>query len=160
MKRSGHGSGIEGHKFLTAPDQIRALLNDRLQGRGLVTCQALRVQKDGKASLANAGHQAPYLNGRELEMEGALPLGAISSIEYPVTRFQINEGDTRMRMTDGIAEAQNAEGHLLGFDRVEQMLREKVTALGLADAAQSFGQEDDRTVPTWFRRETQQTVSV
>jgi hypothetical protein len=56
------------------------LLNQRLQGRGLVTCLALRIAPDGDAVLANAGHLPPYLNGRDLPIEGSLPLGATSGI--------------------------------------------------------------------------------
>jgi sigma-B regulation protein RsbU (phosphoserine phosphatase) len=132
--------------FTGDPARILALLNQRLQGRGLVTCLAIRIEKDGNAILANAGLLPPYLNGNELEMEGALPLGAVGGIEFPVMHFQLSEGDALVLMTDGIAEAQNAEGRLFGFERIAELLREKVTVAGLAAAAQSFGQEDDITV--------------
>jgi serine phosphatase RsbU (regulator of sigma subunit) len=49
-------------------------------------------------------------------------------------------------LTDGIAEAQNEQRVLLGFTRVETMLRQGATAAGLADAAQHHGQNDDMTV--------------
>jgi hypothetical protein len=140
-----------GATFTNDPGKILALLNDRLQGRGLVTCLALRIEQDGKATLANAGHLAPYLNGKEFDMEGALPLGAIAGVEYPATHFKLSEGDSLMLMSDGIVEAQNAEGKLFGFERIGQMLKDKVSALGVADAAQSFGQEDDITVLTLLR---------
>jgi serine phosphatase RsbU (regulator of sigma subunit) len=137
-----------GATFTGDPGKILALLNERLQGRGLVTCLALRIERDGNASLANAGHLPPYLNGNEMQMEGALPLGAIGGIEFPVRHFKLNEGDSLVLMSDGIAEAQDADGRLFGFERIGEMLREKVTAAGLAAAAQSFGQEDDITVLT------------
>jgi len=140
-----------GATFTSDPGKILALLNDRLHGRGLVTCLALRIELDGNAALANAGHLAPYLNGKEFDMEGALPLGAIAGVEYPATHFRLSEGDSLMLMSDGIVEAQDADGRLFGFERIAKMLREKVTALGLADAAQSFGQEDDITVLTLLR---------
>jgi serine phosphatase RsbU (regulator of sigma subunit) len=83
-----------------------------------------------------------------MQMEGALPLGAVAGIEFPVTHFKLNEGDSLVLMSDGVVEAQDADGKLFGFDRIGQLLREKVTAAGLAAAAQSFGQEDDITVLT------------
>jgi serine phosphatase RsbU (regulator of sigma subunit) len=49
-------------------------------------------------------------------------------------------------MSDGVVEAQDAEGKLFGFERIGEMLRDKVTAAGLAAAAHAFGQEDDITV--------------
>jgi len=51
-------------------------------------------------------------------------------------------------MTDGVAEAQDSEGHLFGFDRIGEMLRKGTAAAALATAAQAFGQEDDITVLT------------
>jgi serine phosphatase RsbU (regulator of sigma subunit) len=138
-------------EFTTEPGSILALLNKRMQRRGLATCLALRVEKDGNAALANAGHLPPYLNGQELAMEGALPLGAIAGIDFPVQHFKLSEGDELMLMTDGVAEAQDAEGHLFGFDRIGEMLNNGVAAAALANAAAAFGQEDDITVLTVSR---------
>jgi serine phosphatase RsbU (regulator of sigma subunit) len=116
-----------------------------------VTCLALRVEADGRAILANAGHLAPYLNGKEMAMEGALPLGAIGGIEFPVMEFQLEAGDALMLMTDGVAEAQNTEGQLFGFPRIGDLLRQSLSASALAAAAQKFGQQDDITVLTVTR---------
>ena len=137
--------------FTNDPRQILALLNERMYGRGLATCLALRIGLDGDAVLANAGHLPPYLNGRELAIEGALPLGVVAGIDFPVLRFKLAEGDSLMLMTDGVAEAQDAVGHLFGFDRISEMLRRGVAAAALASAAQNFGQEDDITVLTVAR---------
>jgi len=101
--------------------------------------------------LANAGHLPPYLNGNEMQMEGALPLGAVAGTEFPLLHFQLGAGDTLMLMSDGVVEAQDAEGKLFGFERIGGLLRGKITAAGLAAAAQSFGQEDDITVLTVAR---------
>ncbi|MGA2847710.1 MAG: PP2C family protein-serine/threonine phosphatase [Terracidiphilus sp.] len=137
--------------FTTDPARILSLLNDRMQGRGLATCLALRIEKDGSAALANAGHLPPYLNGNEMAIEGSLPLGAIPGIDFPVLVFKLDAGDTLMLMTDGVAEAKNADGHLFGFDRIAEMLRGGIAAAALASAAQGFGQEDDITVLTVSR---------
>jgi hypothetical protein len=137
--------------FTTEPLRILSLLNERMQGRGLATCVALHIERDGSATLANAGHLPPYLNGQEMVMEGALPLGSAPGITFPVLRFKLAEGDALMLMTDGVAEAQNAEGHLFGFERIAEMLRKGVAATALATAAQDFGQEDDITVLTVAR---------
>jgi hypothetical protein len=134
--------------FTTEPLRILSLLNERMQGRGLATCVALHIQRDGSATLANAGHLPPYLNGQEMAMEGALPLGAVPGITFPVLRFKLAEGDALMLMTDGVAEAQDAEGRLFGFERIAEMLRKGVAAAVLATAAQDFGQVDDITVLT------------
>lgn len=84
-------------------------------------------------------------------MEGALPLGAIAGVEFPVMKFRLDAADTLMLMSDGVVEAQDAEGKLFGFERIGGMLRNKATAAGLAAAAREFGQEDDITVLTIAR---------
>jgi hypothetical protein len=137
--------------FTTNTPRILALLNERMQGRGLATCLALRIEKDGNATLANAGHLPPYLNGNELPIEGALPLGAVPGIDFPVLHFKLAEGDSLMLMTDGVAEAQNAEGHLFGFERIAELLQKGTAGAALANAALAFGQEDDITVLTVAR---------
>jgi hypothetical protein len=45
-----------------------------------------------------------------------------------------------------VAEAQDAEVRLFGFERIEKMLRSGIGAAALAKAAQAFGHEDDITV--------------
>ncbi len=105
-------------------------------------------------NLGNAGHLPPYLNRKELPIEGAPPLGAVPGIDFPVLHFEPVEGDSLMLMTDGVAEAQNAEGHLFGFARISEILRSDLAPSALANAAQAFGQEDDITVLTVTRLAT------
>jgi serine phosphatase RsbU (regulator of sigma subunit) len=126
---------------------LRAL-NQRLMGRGdaQATCLALRIEADGSAMLANAGHMAPYLNGEPLPMEGALPLGMIEGADSSVMHFQLKPGDKLMLMSDGVAEATDANGKLFGFERVNELLRSATNVAEIASAAQAFGQEDDISV--------------
>jgi hypothetical protein len=134
----------------SVPAVILAALNRRLLGRGdaQATCLALRIDEDGGATLANAGHMAPYLTGEPLPMEGALPLGMFAGAESSVMRFQLKVGDRLMVMSDGVAEATDANGRLFGFERVNDLMRTARTAAEVAGAgaAQSFGQEDDISV--------------
>ena len=130
------------------PSEALSALNRLLVGRAdaQATCLALRIAKDGAATLANAGHIAPYLNGEPLPMEGALPLGLIESAESFVMHFRLDDGDRLMLMSDGVAEAMNGDGQLFGFERVHQLLRTAKSAAEVASAAQAFGQEDDISV--------------
>ncbi len=123
-------------------------LNRRLCGRGHAhaTGLALRIASDGAVTLANAGHLPPYLNGKELPMEGALPLGMFESAEFSLMQFHLNEGDRLILMSDGVAEAQDEEGHLFGFERINELLHQPITAAQVATAAQTFGQQDDISV--------------
>ena len=90
------------------------------------------IGKNGEATLANAGHLAPYLNGESVAMEGALPLGLMEGAEFSVMDFQLNEGDKLVLMSDGIAEAMDERGQLFGFERVHALLRTATTASEVA----------------------------
>jgi hypothetical protein len=120
-------------------------LNDRLCGRGRAsaTCLILQIRTDGRLTLANAGHLPPYLNGNEIEMGGSLPIGVVPGAEFFVSHFTLAQGDTLMLMSDGVAEAQDQQKQLFGFERIRQMLQRPISAADLASAAQDFGQEDD-----------------
>jgi hypothetical protein len=140
------GSIRTAFKFTSDPGSILALLNERLQGRGLVTCLAMHIDRDGSIELANAGHLPPYINGRELALEGAFPLGALPAVSFPAQRFQLNEGESLLLVSDGVIEARNASGELFGFERTRAISTQ--SAEQIAQTAQAFGQEDDITVLT------------
>jgi hypothetical protein len=130
------------------PEFIIKALNRRLMGRGdsQATCQSMRIDPDGLVTLANAGHLPPYLNGQPVAIEGSLPLGVLPEADVTVLRFQLAEGDRLVLLSDGIAEAIDGNGQLFGFDRVHDLLQTRLSATELANAAQSFGQEDDISV--------------
>jgi hypothetical protein len=136
-------------KFTSDPGSILALLNERLQGRGLVTCLAMRIDRNGNVELANAAQLPPYINGRELALDGALPLGALPDIAFPVSSLQLREGETMLLVSDGVVEARNAQGELFGFERTAAIANEPAETI--AHAAEQFGQDDDITVLTLTR---------
>jgi serine phosphatase RsbU (regulator of sigma subunit) len=129
----------------TDPARILSVVNDQLCERehSSATCMILRVERDGLVHLSHAGHLPPYLNGKEMDLEGALPLGILGDIEFSSVSFRLSEGDVLVLMSDGIAEAQDSHGRLFGFDRVQEMLATKAKPAEIAAAAQEFGQEDD-----------------
>jgi len=63
-----------------------------------------------------------------------------------VMHFQLKPGDKLMLMSDGVAEATDANGKLFGFERVNELLRTAKSVADIANAAQAFGQEDDISV--------------
>jgi hypothetical protein len=130
------------------PKLVLEALNRRLLGRGdsHATCLALHLAPGGAVILANAGHLPPYVNGVEVPMQGALPLGSIAGADFPVSHFQLAQGDILTLISDGIVEAQDKDRRLFGFDRVRDLLHTKVSPAALAAAAQHFGQEDDISI--------------
>jgi serine phosphatase RsbU (regulator of sigma subunit) len=55
-------------------------------------------------------------------------------------------GDRLALYTDGVVEARNGSGELLGFDRTRSLLRGDLDADAAVAAAVAFGQDDDMTV--------------
>jgi serine phosphatase RsbU (regulator of sigma subunit) len=120
-----------------------------LQGRlhnGFVTCVVLRLHADGACVASNAGHLAPFLNGWEMELPGALPLGLSTEMTYAETTVTLGVGDRLTLYTDGLVEARNEHGELFGFARVAALFAERPDAAAVAEAAVRFGQDDDVTV--------------
>ncbi len=137
------------------PAPLLSELNSNLYGRlqgGFATCIAMRLEANGYCEIASAGHPAPFLNGSELTLPGALPLGLGAGVAYEETVLHLNVNDQLCLFTDGLLEARNPAGELLSFDRLKAIFGAKPTAEEATDVAVSFGQDDDITVLTFTRR--------
>lgn len=133
--------------FTVSPGEILAAMNQRMLTRsngGFTTCLVLRADADGTLIVANAGHIAPYLAGKELPLENGLPLGISADTTYPESTFKLAVGQQLTLLTDGVVEAREKNGALFGFERTAAISHEP--AEKVAQAAQGFGQEDDITV--------------
>jgi hypothetical protein len=140
--------------YTQEPGEILRGLNRRLIGRtqgGFATCVAMHIEPDGSAAIATAGHFSPLRDGKELPLEGALPLGIVADAMYDQIAFRMQENETLTFYTDGIVEARNGQGELFGFDRVREMSRAGSSAVQVAEEASAFGQDDDITVLTLTR---------
>jgi hypothetical protein len=134
-------------EFTCEPAELLANLNDRLVGRAggsFSTALVAHITATGLVSVANAGHLSPYLDGREIELHGALPLGVKSGAQYETTHFHLAPGNRLTFYSDGVVEAQNAEGELFGFERGRAISTNP--AAMIVEAAKEFGQSDDITV--------------
>jgi hypothetical protein len=135
--------------YTEEPGEILGELNRHVCGRfhdGFATCLAVRLEADGRLTVANAGHLPPYLNGTEVGFAGSLPLGLAEDAVCEQTSLQMAAGDRMVLLTDGIAEAHNEQKELLGFERVEAMLRAGASPKKVAEMALQYGQNDDITV--------------
>lgn len=135
--------------YTQSPGNILAAMNQRMLARssgGFTTCLVLRCDADGKLTLANAGHIAPYVEGKELQLENGLPLGLASDTTYAECSLQLMPGQQLTLLTDGVVEARDKTGSLLSFERSAALSIQSAEAI--ARAAQAFGQDDDITVLT------------
>ncbi len=134
-------------EYTAEPAKLLANLNQRLVGRvagNFSTALAARIFPDGSVVIANAGHLPPYLDGKEVAVPGALPLGVKAETHYETVRFQFPRGSRLTFYSDGIVEAQNAAGELFGFERSRELSTAPVARI--VEAAKKFGQQDDMTV--------------
>ena len=136
-------------EYTTDPAELLANLNERLVGRGggsFSTALVAHIAADGRVKVANAGHLPPYLDGKEVELPGALPLGVHNGARYQPTEFRFAPGERLTFYSDGVVEAQNQEGELFGFERGRELSTQPAAAI--VNAARLFGQQDDITVVT------------
>jgi phosphoserine phosphatase RsbU/P len=135
--------------YSQSPSEVLSQLNHRLVGRthgGFSTALAAHIAPNGQVTIANAGHLSPYLDGHEIDLPGAVPLGIESDITYEATQFLLPRGSRLTFYSDGVVEAQNPQGELFGFDRAKAISIQP--AATIAEAAKQFGQSDDITVVT------------
>jgi serine phosphatase RsbU (regulator of sigma subunit) len=134
------------------PAAILMRLNSELvntSNGGFVTCFCGVLDASGNLRYANAGHVAPFCNGREIEVTGALPLGIDPNTGYEESTLALDPGDRLTLLSDGVVEAQSATGELFGFERTREISAQ--TAQSIAEQARRFGQIDDITVLTLNR---------
>ena len=137
-----------------SPAAILAGLNRRLHNRlqgGFATCLVLHLDAQGRCTLANAGHPAPFLNGSEISLSGSLPLGLEPETHYEESQLQLQIEDFLVLYTDGLLEARNPQGEIFSFQRLASLVADRPSAEQALQAAQAFGQEDDITVLTLTR---------
>lgn len=136
-----------------SPAQVLHNLNEALlnQGEaGFTTACCVHIQRDGRYTLANAGHIAPYVDGQEaVTPPPSLPLGLVSDQHYATVSGFLAVDQKLVLLSDGVVEARSASGELFGFDRLATLTLK--TARAIADTAKDFGQEDDITVLTLAR---------
>jgi len=135
------------------PAVLLETLNRRVYGRmssGFATCAALHIASDGTSLLANAANPAPYLNGEEMGLSGALPLGMMAEVSLENYSFTLHPGDILTFVSDGVIEAAKLESReLFGFDRTRAI--SCLPASEIVEHAYGFGQNDDITVMTVTR---------
>lgn len=93
-------------------------------GEKYATLVIARLQRDGELEYVNCGHVPPLLvcNGEVIRPEhGNLPVGLMAEASYESDRFQLHAGDRLVLVTDGVTEAENAEGEFFDNHRLEKV---------------------------------------
>jgi len=107
------------------PEMIAAVnrfLCEKVGGQKYATLVVARLSAGGELELINCGHVPPLLvsGGKIVKLEeGNLPVGLVPVVEFGASKIQLNSSDRLLLVTDGVTEAENAEGEFFGTERLE-----------------------------------------
>ncbi len=118
--------------FLGAPlPAILGNVNRQLVQRGtgsrFVTFFFGILDSDGNCTYINAGHNPPFLLGRDGSMRelttGGMVLGLFAGEKYEAETIKLQQDDHLVLFTDGVIEALNTAGEEFGMERLTALLR-------------------------------------
>jgi CHASE2 domain-containing sensor protein len=98
------------------------LLKDNREAMSVTLVLGILDLDTGLVHLVCAGHEDPLLlsdggEARRVRLEGGLPL-CVAELPYPLETLTLQPGESLVLITDGVTEAQNAQGTLFGRDRI------------------------------------------
>lgn len=106
--------------------RANALLTEGPDTSQYVTLVAGRACRGGAVEIANAGHVRPLLlTGERIDTldQAGKPLGLFADADVPSTCLTMTPGDTLFLYTDGLVEAEHANGEPYGNHRLQQLLQ-------------------------------------
>src|SRR5579871_3408885 len=108
--------------------RLNEFLLERTQGEKYATVFFCMMDSSGLLSYSNAGHCAPFLlspDGRMRKLHtSAMPVGMIEGATFPMVQTQLGPGDKVIIYSDGLTEAENAEGEFYDTERLRLCLRD------------------------------------
>lgn len=99
----------------------RFLTSKRI-GEKYATAIIALLRRDGELEYVNCGHVPPLLvcGGEVIRpSHGNLPVGLLPDAVYESDRYSLHPGDRLVLVTDGVTEAENAEGEFFDNERLE-----------------------------------------
>jgi predicted ester cyclase len=110
-------------------EQVNKTLFARIPPNMFVSCfYAILEPESGRLLYANAGHDLPYVQRRRGEAEElrarGMPLGLMPGMSYEQKETLLDAGEAALFYTDGLVEAHNSKGEMLGFPRLRTLVAE------------------------------------
>ena len=103
-------------------DGANRFLTSKRIGEKYATVIIARLRHDGELEFVNCGHIPPLLvcGGEVIRpSHGNLPVGLLPDAVYESDRYSLHAGDRLVLVTDGVTEAENAEGEFFDNERLE-----------------------------------------
>ncbi|MFQ5892714.1 MAG: PP2C family protein-serine/threonine phosphatase [Nitrospinota bacterium] len=118
---------------LEEPGAVLGVLNDQLvasaqRGMFVTLVCAVLEPATGQLAVANAGHLPPLVcppgGGPPLALDADVspPLGVVAGMPYVASDHTLEAGQVVILYTDGVIEAQAADGAFFGMTRLEELL--------------------------------------
>ena len=112
---------------------VNRFLCEKVAGQKYATLVIARLLGSGQLELINCGHVPPLLvasDGKVTKLEeGNLPVGLVPGADYQGMVLQLKPDDRLLLVTDGVTEAENAEGEFFGTDRLEKCCQDGLVAI-------------------------------
>ena len=115
--------------------RVNKILCEDMPRYMFVTCLFILLDtRSGEITMANAGHNLPYLrtqdSASELKVTG-MPLGLFPTFEYEEQQAVLMPGDSLLMYSDGLTEAHNPQDDLFGYKRLHRLLEPHCRLPGL-----------------------------
>jgi serine phosphatase RsbU (regulator of sigma subunit) len=107
----------------------RRILDDTYADQFVTVFYGVVDPSSGELAYSNAGHNPPYLfaaGGRDVLHEfirTGPPLGIATGVSWTQAEARIAPGDALVLYTDGVVEAQNAQGEFYGNERLQAVVK-------------------------------------
>lgn len=109
-------------------ERINAYLYERTEGEKYATLFYCSVHRDGTTYYVNAGHCSPVVLHSDGTTESwrstSMPVGMLDVAPFTVKTARLLPGDRLIVYSDGVTEAQNAEGKFFEYSRIKGLLEE------------------------------------
>ncbi|HWR13728.1 MAG TPA: SpoIIE family protein phosphatase [Terriglobales bacterium] len=105
-------------------DVANRFLCEKVAGEKYATMFIARLFADGKLEYVNCGHVVPLavLGPDRKELAGGnLPIGLINDVSYQAGSMHLQPGARLIMVTDGVTEAENADGDMFGPERLASL---------------------------------------
>jgi serine phosphatase RsbU (regulator of sigma subunit) len=150
-----------------ATNALNRLMCDKAPSGRFVTLFIVEFKEDGSGLFISAGHTTAYIYRaatKEIEelRSNGLVVGAFGFARFETSELILRPGDVLIIYSDGLTEAEDPKGDMVGEERVLQVVRRagaggaEAVLLALTELLQHFtegrGQTDDITIAAICRR--------
>src|SRR5438552_7212469 len=116
-----------------AINRLNRIVCEKSSSSRFVTMFLFTLSSEGSGKFISAGHNPTYVFRAatgEIEELGSnnMIVGAFSFVSYQSNALQLHKGDVLVVYSDGLTEAENPQGEMLGEDRVKEVIRMEASA--------------------------------